>query len=355
MLQTGPWLGDVALGRATAWGQVDRVSFEASMTSRARAGCAGTGDVAALRAGLVAVLLSALPTLALAKAEPPPVAAPPVAAAPTPVAVPAPSPPPTAEAKALADQIEQDKLAGVAAFEKGDYKTALERFRNVRKADPNDDEAMFLLGRAFLANDQPAAAAEQFSTAIATNDKVEKYYYARAKADTRLGQYAAALADFTRDLDLRGGKGTPIYYLARGDAYLGNGQNDMAIRDYKMVLSLSGDAHAAYLHKGVALARGQDLAHALEDFDAAEAAGKSAGSLDFDTYFYRGAVRQLSGDKAGAFADYQAALQKADPRAPMARCLARAVDTRRHSIFDRGPPGCDGVSAQKALLTPPTP
>lgn len=329
------------------------------MTSRARAVCAGTGDVAALRAGLVAIMLSALPSLAWARAEPapapPPLAAAPAGASSTPAVAPAPTPPPTAEAKALADQIEQDKLAGVAAFEKGDYKTALEHFRNVRKADPNADEAMFLLGRAFLANDQPAAAAEQFSIAIATNDKVEKYYYARAKADTRLGQYAAALADFTRDLDLRGGKGTPIYYLARGDAYLGNGQNDMAIRDYKMVLSLSGDAHAAYLHKGVALARGQDLAHALEDFDAAEAAGKSAGSLDFDTYFYRAAVRQLGGDKAGAFADYQAALQKADPRAPMARCLARAVDTRRHSIFDRGPPGCEGVSPQKALSTPPAP
>jgi len=254
-----------------------------------------------------------------------------------------------------AEQVEKDRIAGVSAFERGDYAAATAYFRRVRRIDSTNDEGMFLLGRAYLATGEAGLAADEFTNAIALNDKVEKYFYARAKAQMRLGKFAAAVVDYNRDLELRDGKGTPIFYQARGDAYLGNGQTDLAVKDYGQVLAGGGDAHLAYLHRGIALARSLDLDRALQDLNAAEAAGKAGPGLDFDTYFYRGAVRQLVGDKAGAVHDYQAATAFKSDHKPQAECLIILARKQKRGLFGGGgpPKQCRGFDAVKALLLPP--
>ncbi len=253
------------------------------------------------------------------------------------------------------DQVEKDRIAGVSAFERGDFATATAYFQRVRRVDSTNDEGMFLLGRAYLATGQTALAADEFTSAIALNDKVEKYFYARAKAEMRLGKFAAAVVDYNRDLELRDGKGSPIFFQARGDAYLGNGQTDLAIKDYGLVVAGGGDARLAYLHRGIALARSLDLEHALQDLNTAEAAGKSANALDFDTYFYRGIVEQLGGDKAGALRDYKAAQAFKSDHKPQAECLVILAGKQKHGLFGGGgpPKRCRGFDAVKALLLPP--
>ncbi|HEY2660076.1 MAG TPA: tetratricopeptide repeat protein [Caulobacteraceae bacterium] len=256
--------------------------------------------------------------------------------------------------KDRADQIERDKLAGVSAFEHSDFVTARDYFRRVRQIDPADDEAMFLLGRAYLAHGEAANAAEQFTDAVIANDKVEKYFYARAKAEVKLGRYADAIVDFNRDLDLRGGKGSSTFYLSRGDANFGSGRTELAIQDYGLALDQATpeDLRAALLHRGIALAWTKDYERALSDLDAAEAAGRAANSTNFDTYLYRGVVEELKGDKTSAGRDYKAAATYANSRKGQAACLAAALEPPRFHLFGRSR-GCKGINAAKALQTLP--
>lgn len=280
-----------------------------------------------------------------------------VAPSPGPATAPAASPPTASPSvdKTKPDPFELEKAAGVAAFERNDFTTATDHFRRLRQLRPTDDEAMFLLGRAYLATGAAQSAADQFTSAIALNDKADKYFYARAKAEMKLGQYAAAVADFNRDLELRTDKATAIFFLSRGDAYLDNGETDLAIGDYDAVIALSGDLHTAHLHRGIALARKHELARARDDINAAEAAGRAAGTLDFETYFYRGAIEELSADKTSALRDYKAAAAFTDPRKRQAECLVLAGEGVRHHLFGPSTKGCAGVTAEKVVQSPPTP
>ena len=255
---------------------------------------------------------------------------------------------------AKADQLEHDRIAGVAAFEHSDFATATLYFKRVRQLDPSNDEGMFLLGRAYLATGDAAGAVDLFTSAIALNDKPEKYYYARAKAEMKVGKYAAAVADFNRDLELREGKGSATFFLARGDAYLDNAELDLAMGDFGQVLaSDDGELRLAHLHRGVALARKGDVAGAVEDLNAAEAIGRAANALDFDTFFYRGVVEQLGGDKPSALRDYKAALDFKDDRQPLAQCLLDEVKGKRRGLFGSTPKECHDFRAAKALALPP--
>ena len=252
------------------------------------------------------------------------------------------------------DQIEKDKLAGVGAFERGDFVLARDYFRRIRETDPADDEAMFLLGRAYLALGDAAAAAEQFTDAVIANDKVEKYYYARAKAEQKLGRYGDALVDFNRDLVLRDGKGSSTFYLSRGDANFASGRTELAIQDYGMALDQATpeDLRSALLHRGIALAWTKDYDKALSDLDAAEAAERAANSMNFDTYLYRGVVEELKGDKSTAARDYKTAATYDNLRKGQAACLASALEPPRFHLFGRSRT-CQGVDAAKALQTLP--
>ncbi|QUD89079.1 tetratricopeptide repeat protein [Phenylobacterium montanum] len=254
---------------------------------------------------------------------------------------------------AKADQVERDRIAGVAAFEHGDFALATLFFKRVRQLDPANDEGMFLLGRAYLANGDASGAVDQFTNAIARNDKVEKYFYARGKAEMKLGKYAAAVADFNRDLELRDGKGSSTFFLSRADAYLGNGETDLAIKDYGQVAGDDGEVRLARLHRGIALARVGDIAGAIEDFNTAETMGRAGHTLDFDTFFYRGVVNQIGGDSAAALRDYRAAAEFKDPRRPLAQCLADAISGKRHGLFGGDPKECRNFDAAKALQSQP--
>lgn len=318
------------------------------MTSYGDAGILkGVGFAGVIR-GLAAVAAAALIVIFVVGGAAPLRAA-------TPAAPPPPLPPmgPTGTPAEKADQVEKDRIAGVAAFEHGDYAIATDYFRRVRLIDSSNDEGMFLLGRAFLATGDAAGAVDQFTSAIALNDRVEKYYYARGKAEMKLGKYAAAVADFNRDLELREDKGTPIFFLSRADAYLDNDETALAIKDYDQVIAGDGDLRLAHLHRGVAQARAGDLGAALADLKVAREAGEIGGALDFDTLFYQGVVLQLDRDMTNALADYKAAAVFKDERSPLAQCLADVLAHKRYGLFSSKPKACKDFDAAKALRLPP--
>ncbi len=106
------------------------------------------------------------------------------------------------------------------------------------------------------------------------------------------------------------------------------------------------------MHRGIALAWTKDYERALTDLDAAEAAGRAADRPVFETYFYRGVVEELKGDKASASRDYKAAAVYDNSRKQQAACLAAALEPPHFHLFGRSH-ACDGINAAKGLQTLP--
>jgi tetratricopeptide (TPR) repeat protein len=68
---------------------------------------------------------------------------------------------------------------------------------------PNYPEAYYNLGCAFLNNKQPAEAVDCFQRALAIDDSVAAIHYKLANALRQSGQYAQAIAEYDRTLQLR--------------------------------------------------------------------------------------------------------------------------------------------------------
>lgn len=260
---------------------------------------------------------------------------------------------PMRDARERKDQVERDYQAGRRSFDAGDNFTAIDYFLRAKQIDPTYHPAAYWLGRAYLAAGAAPSAIDQFSDAITQSPKFDGYYFARARAKVKIGQYASAIDDFNKALEFHGGPQDDLFYSARGDAYLNNGQNDLAVKDFDEALRQKGSIRSVYLHRGVAYARTKDYGRAIADFNTAEALGRSSNSLDFDTYYYRALAEDLSGDKAAASRDYNAADGFNDTRKREARCLASFVDYSKLKFLGRTIGGCGGVDPVKELNKPP--
>jgi len=162
-----------------------------------------------------------------------------------------------------------------------------------------------------------------------------------------MGRYTGAIADFNTYLDINKGDQNAIFYAARGDAYLDNGENDLALRDYDHALQLNGSTSAIYLHRGIAYARLMNYSAALADFATSDKIGRASNTLESGNFFYRGIVEYLNGDKPSATTDFKSTQVYNDTRKDTARCLG-AIATG--GLFSRM--GCSGVDATKELNKP---
>lgn len=115
------------------------------------------------------------------------------------------------------------------------------------------------------------AAVSSFTQAIRLNPKAEEPYYHRANAYYNVGNYKAAVEDYTEVIRQNTGKFgfSSGAYFNRARAYEKLGEKQKAISDWTQVIS--------------------------EDFPAAE------------TYFFRGNMYRDLGDKKSALADYKVA------------------------------------------------
>jgi tetratricopeptide (TPR) repeat protein len=282
--------------------------------------------------GLLCVLAS--PRAGSAQAP----AAPPAALAP---------PGPVDTLKARQAQSAADFKAGRAAFDAKQLAEASAYFQRASQYDPDNQDAVYWLGRTFLEQYQNQSAVDHFNALIAMNPRSDRAYYARAKGEVHLGQYPAAIADFNKYLEINKGEQNEIYYTARGDAYLDNGENDLALRDYDRALQINSSLPVAYLHRGIAYARLMNYTMAMADFATADKLGRATNTLESGNFFYRGIVEYLSGDKPSAATDFKSTQVYNDARKDTARCLG-AIATG--GLFSRM--GCSGIDAVKELNKP---
>jgi len=116
------------------------------------------------------------------------------------------------------------------------------------------------------------AAVSSFTQAIRLNPKAEEPYYHRANAYYTLGNYKAAVADYTEVIRQNTGRlgfSSPAYWN-RARAYEKLGEKQQAISDLNQVISESGSSAEAYFFRGNMYRNLGNKESAITDYKAAE-------------------------------------------------------------------------------------
>lgn len=123
----------------------------------------------------------------------------------------------------------------------------------------------------------------------------------RGRAHSARGNFAAALADFDKVIELKPGDG--VVYAHRGLTYFKMGKYDLAIRDFDEAIR----RHACFCYgaRGNANFRKGDYERAVRDYNLALAQYSGDKAL---VLFGRGAAKNHLGDVTGGKADMDAAV-----------------------------------------------
>ena len=172
------------------------------------------------------------------------------------------------------------------------------RFRFAIGRKMHDPEAVMKARRLrqivlLLAGLSGAAALEAQMTAID--------YLARGSQNRKSGNIEAALADFSKAIEL-----DPHYavaYNSRAAAKRAEGDLDGALADFTKAVELNPQYAVAYSNRGVAKLAASDFNGAIADYTKAIQWAPDVATL----YFSRGDAKRARGDFDGAEADYKKA------------------------------------------------
>lgn len=116
------------------------------------------------------------------------------------------------------------------------------------------------------------AAVSSFTKAIELNPKAEEPYYHRANAYQKLGNYKAAVADYTKVISRnRGGFSlSDVAYWNRARAYEKLDEKQKAISDWTQVISKSQNSAEAYFRRANMYRDLEDKENAINDYKVAD-------------------------------------------------------------------------------------
>lgn len=164
-----------------------------------------------------------------------------------------------------------------------------------------------------------SGARADFDRAIELDPAGAEAYFQRGVFHGRAGDMAAAIDDFSRAVALAPHVAETYFYRAEAFVEMGNGA--AAMRDYSAAIERRPDFAAAY-HRRAALQA--DRSAAMRDLGAAVSVDPANPDYRFD----RALLRLAAGDRPGAAADLEAALERAPAewtrRTEAARLLTEA-------------------------------
>jgi len=210
-------------------------------------------------------------------------------------------------------------------IDRGRHDEALADCDEALRIDPSAAKAHCNRGLVHRDRGDLDAAVADFTRALDANPQYVEAYDARGCAHLARGRPDAALADFDAALRIR--PGDPGTRTNRGVLHFEQGRIDQALTDYDAAIAADPRFYEARFNRGIARARLHRFRDAISDFDACVGARPGAP----DAWCNRGIVKGLSGDRAGAVADLERALEVAPDRWPG---RARAEETLRRA---RGP------------------
>lgn len=146
------------------------------------------------------------------------------------------------------------------------------------------------------------AAIQKFTQAIALKPTVETYYQ-RGNAQFDLGNYQAAVEDYTAALEKD--SSYVAAYFNRGLAYLELNQLKAAVDDYTKAIEINSNDADAYYQRGLAYQRLKDYSAAIADYTQVI----QLNPEDATAFINRGLSYSAAGDKQTAIADLTQAIR----------------------------------------------
>jgi tetratricopeptide (TPR) repeat protein len=174
------------------------------------------------------------------------------------------------------------------------------------------------------------AGAYIFNYIATAPQRAEKEYLEGMKS-MRPSQYPAAVAHFTRAIDIKAQY--PEAFLERANAHRVLSETDAALADYQAAADLNSSLVAA--HNGIAMIylERKDSRHALEELN------KSLSlQPDTDAFYQRGEIYEAQGEHQKAIDDYDRAIanQRDAPFIYLARALAKQnLGDKEGALADR--------------------
>ena len=160
-----------------------------------------------------------------------------------------------------------------------------------------------LRGVAWMTEDDPAAAANDFSRAIEIDPANLRALRTRAKAYKLLGNHELSALDWGRLIALK--PDAEEFYRHRGSAYLGAGHTDAAFADYDKAIALNPKNMEAHIGRALVFEKLGDRTKVLAEF---------AKAIELDptyipTYWEKGQVAERWGDVELAIETYSTLLK----------------------------------------------
>ena len=191
---------------------------------------------------------------------------------------------------------------GLAAYEKGDYDTAIREFKEALSYDPDNSQQYIHLGMAYTEYGSYDEALGYFNQAEAcAQDDTDMILTERGRglAHMRQGDYGGAISDFAKALAYQDSVDTDIrkdilYYEA--EVYEAMSDYEGSASAYTQILKITPDEALALVGRGLAYER-------LGDYSSAEADLLAAIKLDKKSYavymsLYDAYLKQYKMDQA---------------------------------------------------------
>lgn len=177
-------------------------------------------------------------------------------------------------------------------------------------------------GRAWMMDEEPAAAEEDFTHVLAVEPKNAEALQGRASALTALAKHAAAVEDWTRMIDLY--PAHDEYYRNRGASYLAAGKHPEALEDYTQSLKINPKGVEAFIGRASVYEAMKDREKTLKEFELAIAVEPNFLPI----YWARAETAERWGEKDVAIQNYVQVLRINGVYAHARKALVRlGVDT----------------------------
>lgn len=153
-------------------------------------------------------------------------------------------------------------------------------------------------GRAWMMEEEPAAAEEDFTHVLAVEPKNAEALQGRAVALSAQGKHDAAVEDWSRVIDLY--PAHDEYYRNRGASLLAASKYDEALADYSQSLKINPKGVDAYIGRASVYEAVKDRAKTLNEFELAIAVEPNFLPI----YWARAQTAERWGEKDFAIQNY---------------------------------------------------
>lgn len=180
-------------------------------------------------------------------------------------------------------------------------------FTKAIRLDPDNVRYRSNLAVLLLETGNPGAALIELDRIVAMTGPSSATLNHRGLAQSRLGHYQEAVADFTGALE-RDSRNAQAF-VNRGVAYAKLGARTQAMADFERALAIDAQLRQAYESRGLVEMVDGEFKEAIADFSRAIELGTTDGLV----FYNRAVAFSLNGENSSAERDYQAACRLGVP------------------------------------------